>query len=154
MAAFEGNENAKKLKTPELCAEAYKQYCAHIANGKSKRSWCFDHPELTLTWETMEKYLEDEVVFDPKKKKIAESKGFAKWEKVCEESADGTNRKANTASLQMIMRNKFGWDKESKQSGSPVDESHGKNLDKMMNKLCDLQSQSASKISDNITIKE
>lgn len=106
-----GNQHAKKLTTPELKAEAYDQYCAHLARGKSKRSWYFEHPDLTMTWETMEKYLKDEAEFDPSKKKIAMSRGFGLWEDVVEQSANGRNTKANTATLQMLMRNKFGWDK-------------------------------------------
>jgi len=59
----------------------------------------------------MDKYLQNEVEFDPLHKKIAEVKGFARWEKVVEDSATGKNKDANTASLQMLMRNKYGWDK-------------------------------------------
>ena len=54
-----GNKRGTKLKDPNIRQQAYEQYCAHLAKGKSKRSWCFEHPELTCTWETMEKYLED-----------------------------------------------------------------------------------------------
>ncbi len=112
MAAKKGNNNGAKLKTEELKKEAYAQYCAHLAKGKSKKSWCFEHPNLTLTWESMERYIkEDEMVFDPLQKKVAEIKGYNKWEEIAELSAQGKN-KANTASLQMVMRNKFGWDKE------------------------------------------
>jgi len=106
-----GNQTAKKLTTSELKEEAYNQYCAHLARGKSKRSWYFEHPELTLTWETMEKYIKEEHEFDPNKKKIAMSRGFGLWEDVVEQSANGKNTRANTATLQMLMRNKFGWDK-------------------------------------------
>ena len=49
--------------------------------------------------------------FDPLKKKTAETKGFARWEQVCEDSATGDNPNACTPSLQMVMRNKFGWDR-------------------------------------------
>lgn len=121
-----GNQNNKKLDTPELRAKAYAQYCAHIASGKSKRSWCFEHPNLTLTWETMEKYIKsDNIEFDPDTKKIAESKGFAVWEGTLEGCAKGHNKEANVAALQMIMRNKFGWDRrdtssEEDQSGSLI----------------------------------
>lgn len=107
-----GNKNGLKLKDAELRQQAFRQYCDHLANGKSKRSWYFEHPEHSCTWETIEKYLEDEVEFDPLHKKIAESKGYAKWEQVVEDSAIGINKDANTASLQMLMRNKFNWDKE------------------------------------------
>lgn len=114
MVAPKGNNFAKKLKTPELKEEAYRQYCEHLAKGKSKRSWYFEHPELTMTWETMEKYIaQNKQDFEPIKKEIAESKGFAIWEEICELSAQGKN-KAVTPSLQMVMRNKFNWDKETR----------------------------------------
>ena len=106
-----GNKYGLKLKDPALRQRAYDHYCAHLAKGKSKRSWVFEEDGHTCIWETFESYMENEAEFDPIKMKAALSMGFAKWEGVCEESADGKNQKANTASLQMIMRNKFGWDK-------------------------------------------
>lgn len=114
--APKGNKNAVKLKTSELKEEAYRQYCAHLAKGKSKESWYFEHPEVELTWETMEKYIASSPIeFPTIKRKVAEIKGFAYWEDVVEKSAEGKN-KANTPSLQMLMRNKYGWDKEDKKS--------------------------------------
>lgn len=110
--APKGNKNAIKLKTPELKAEAYRQYCAHLAKGKSKKSWYFEHPDLQLTFETMDKYIaENPIDFRPITRQIAEIKGFAYWEEIVEQSARGENQ-ANTASLQMLMRNKYKWDKE------------------------------------------
>lgn len=107
-----GNKNALKLTTLELKQKAYKAYCDHLARGKSKRSFYFIDETLSLTWETMEKYIEnDPSVFDPIKMKMAESQSFSYWEDVVHASAEGTNPNANTASLQMLMRNKFGWDK-------------------------------------------
>lgn len=111
MPAPPGNSYGTKLKDSEVRQLAYKQYCEHIARGKSKKSWCFDHPQLRCTWNTMEKYIKDDKEFDPLQKEIAESQGYAHWESVVEDSATGKNQKANTASLQMLMRNKFGWDK-------------------------------------------
>jgi len=113
MAPPIGNQNAKKLKTPELRALAYQQYCEHLAQGKDKKCWYFEHPEVTLLWETMEKYIrEDPVEFDPIKKKVAEAKGFGYWESVVHDSAVGKNKDANTASLQMVMRNKYQWNSQ------------------------------------------
>lgn len=109
--APEGNKNGTKLKEPEVRQMAYAQYCDHLAKGKSKRSFVFKHPQFSCTWETMEKYIKDEIEFDPLQKKIAEAHGFGVWEEVVEDSAIGKNKKANTASLQMLMRNKFDWDK-------------------------------------------
>ncbi len=51
------------------------------------------------------------------KRFIAETKGKKYYEGVCRASANGDNQKANTASLQMIMRNKYGWDKPEKGDG-------------------------------------
>lgn len=111
--APKGNKNPVKLKTPDLKAEAYRQYCEHIAQGIPQDAWCFDHPELTLTSETMEKYIsEDPIAFDPIHKRKAQAAGYKLWFAVVAESAKGNNEKANTASLQMIMRNKFKWDKQ------------------------------------------
>lgn len=107
-----GNKYGLKLKDRAIRQDAYKQYCAHLANGKSKKSWCFEHPKFSCTWETMEKYLCDEAEFDPLHKKIAESKGYKRWEQIVEDGATGENPDVNPACLQMVMRNKFGWDKE------------------------------------------
>lgn len=105
------NQKAVKLTTDELKQEAYRQYCAHLAAGKSKRSWVFKHPDMTLTAAGFENYLKNEAVFDPLQKQVAEAEGYGMWEDIVCESAKGKNTKANTASLQMVMRNKYGWDK-------------------------------------------
>lgn len=112
---MEGNQNGLKLKDPKLRLQAYLQYCDHLAKGKSKRSWYFQHPDHRCTWETMESYIKkfsDELDLDLKD--IAMAKGFGVWEQIVEDSATGANPDANTASLQMIMRNKFGWDARDK----------------------------------------
>lgn len=107
-----GNQTAKKLTTDELKKLAYEQYCEHIASGRSKKTWCLEHEDMTLTWQTMEKYIqEDQAVFNPLKKQIAEIKSYHTWETVVQDKAKGKNTKADTATLQMVMRNKFGWDK-------------------------------------------
>jgi hypothetical protein len=124
-----GKKNAQKLKTPELKKMAYEQYCAHIAKGKAKKSWYFEHPDLLMTWQTMEKYIADDRFFNPIYKEIAWCKGYQHWEQVVEDSAQGLNKDANTASLQMLMRNKFGWDKENagnKEEVSPLIEKMAK----------------------------
>jgi hypothetical protein len=107
-----GNQVAKKLPTDELKQDAYAQYCAHIAKGYPKKAWCFEHPTLTLTWETMEKYIKNEPdVFDSSQKKVAESKSLNHWFSYLSASATGANQKANVASLQIILRNMHAWDK-------------------------------------------
>lgn len=113
MAPSKGNKHAVKLKTPELKHEAYKQYCAWIASGRAKESFCFEHPELTLTHKTMEKYIREEPhVFPAINKEAAESKSYNVWEQKGMDMLDGKYEKCQPAIYQMFMRNKFGWDKE------------------------------------------
>lgn len=121
MVAAKGNKYATKLTTDELKRMAYDQYCAHLAKGKITRSWYFEHPDLTLCGKRMEDLIKQNPQdFPAIKKDVAFAKGLKVWESVCEDSANGENRKANTASLQMIMRNKFGWDKEEKKDEQTV----------------------------------
>lgn len=117
--AMDGNQNAKKLTTLELCEEAYRQYCAHIAKGWSKEAWYFDHPEITLTSKTMEKYIsENPVVFPIIHKEMAEAQSLAHWERLGYEMMTKKGVKSEPALYQMFMRNKFKWDKESKHTFS------------------------------------
>ena len=112
MAAAPDNQNGIALKDPNIRQIAYKSYCDHIALGKSKDSWYFEHEDLTCTYKTFQKYIKNEIEFPPIKREIAECKGYQKWESIAENSATGADKKkSNTASLQMVMRNKFGWDK-------------------------------------------
>ena len=109
-----GNQNAKKLTTPELKEEAYLKYCEWLARGKSWKSFTFQKDDLKVTGETVRKYLEeDPIVFAPIHRQFAWAQGYAHWEQIVEDSAVGINKEANTASLQMLMRNKYDWDKPS-----------------------------------------
>ena len=111
MAGELGNKFAMKLPTADMRKMAYESYCAHIAKGKNKKSWSLKS-SIRISWYTMEKYIKEFAdEFDLEEKEIAESTGLGRWEQVVEDSAEGKNQKANTASLQMLMRNKFGWDK-------------------------------------------
>lgn len=128
-----GNQNAKKLVDHDIKQQAYKQYCEHLAKGKTKKSWFFKHPELTCTAETFEKYLEDEIEFDPVHLQVAYCQGYQKWEGVLEDGATGENEKVNPACLQMIMRNKYGWDKP--QPATHVTVVSGDTIDSRLDKL-------------------
>lgn len=110
--APKGNKNNTTLKTPELKRQAYEQYCKWIASGKSHKSWYFEHPQLSLCWESMESYIKnDPVNFDPLHKKIAMAKSLELWEGKGEGMIE-SQEKCQPAIYQMFMRNKFGWDKE------------------------------------------
>lgn len=117
MPAPQGNDFGTKLKDAEVRQEAYRQYCEHLALGKSQKSFCFEHPQLTVTYKTLNKYIEDNPEeFPPIQMQVAQIRGYKRWEQITEDSAVGINKDANTASLQMVMRNKFNWDKEEKES--------------------------------------
>ena len=114
MAAVKGNKNAVKLKTPELKKEAYRQYCAWIADGKNKESWYMEHPDLSLTYKTIEIYIREEPLEFPSiHKEVAECKSLAIFEEIGMKMMLGQIDKNSPAVYQMFMRNKFGWDKES-----------------------------------------
>lgn len=106
-----GNSNGTKLKEKDVRQDAYDDYCAHLAEGRGKRGWFYDKDGYSCSYETMEKYIKDEIEFDPSKKLNAEAKGYRCWESVVMDSANGRNKHANTATLQMFMRNKYGWDR-------------------------------------------
>lgn len=113
--APKGNQNAKKLKTPEIRKEAYRQYCEWISKGETKEAWVFEHSALSLTSKTMEKYIkENPVDFPPIHKEIAEAKGYFHWLELGKKMMLGMLDKCSPAIYQMFMRNKFGWDKEDK----------------------------------------
>lgn len=119
MAFEKNNRYAVKLVNDELKLEAFNQFCQHLAKGKSRKSWRFRHPDVCITWQTLDTYMKNEPhVFNAIQMEEAISDGYAKWEQVVEDSADGHNKEANTASLQMLMRNKFGWDKEDKKEST------------------------------------
>jgi hypothetical protein len=107
-----GNKLAKKLTTDELKKAAYESYIKHISNGKVKKSWSFQKDGMTLTWETMEKYIREfPNEFDPILIQKAYSDGMAYWENIVDAGAK-SERKVDTATLQMLMRNKFHWDRK------------------------------------------
>lgn len=120
MAFKKLNKSAVKLATDDLITEAFQDYCDHLRGGWTKGSWSFHkNGKAICTHDTMDRYLEDRPdVCDSQQYKIAVAQGYKRWERVVNDSADGTNRKANTASLQMLMRNKFGWDAKNSEDGN------------------------------------
>ena len=111
------SKNGLKLKDPDVRQQAFNEYCEWLAKGKSSRSFTFESDLLSCTGQTIESYIKNNPTeFPSYKKEIAFNKGLAKWEMVVEESADGKNKDANTASLQMLMRNKYGWDRKEKEA--------------------------------------
>ena len=127
-----GNSFGTKLKDPLLRQKAYKQFCAHIAKGKSKDSFYFIDGDFKCTWKTIQSYAKESPhEFPTIEREVAYAQGYGEWEAVCEESAKGENKDANTASLNMVMRNKFAWDKPEQQN-SAVDSAI---IDKFLDRL-------------------
>lgn len=117
MAAELGNQYAVKLKDLETKIKVYEDYCKHIAKGKDKTRWYYEDEEISLVYETLTHYFENEPeVFETIKRKKSENKGFQKWEQYCEDAALGEKKDYSIPGLNMLMRNKYGWDKEEKES--------------------------------------
>lgn len=109
--SMKGNKNGVKIKDPDLRQKAYKQFCDWLSRGKSPRSFTFEEGDLICTGETIESYIKEcPSEFSAIQRSASYAKGYALWEQVVEDSAIGKNQRANTASLQMTMRNKFKWD--------------------------------------------
>jgi len=114
-----GNQNGVALKDPQIRQKAYKSFCSHLAKGKSIESWYFEEGEHLCCYKTMQSYIAKfPSEFPSIKKEIAMIKGFQYWESVVEDSAIGKNKDASTPSLQMLMRNKYGWDKQDSSKNS------------------------------------
>lgn len=115
-----GNQSGVKIKDPDLRQKAYDEYCKWLSLGKTHKSFTFVEGELWCTSETMKSYIKNfPAEFDSRKEQVAYRKGYAYWESVVEDSAKGINKDASTATLNMLMRNKFKWDKEDKDEEDP-----------------------------------
>ena len=107
------NQNGVKLKSPEVRKEAYRQYCEYISGGGTKEAWTFEHPDLTCTHKTIEKYMrENPLEFPPIHMDMAESKSYEHWLGLGKQMMLGRIEKCQPAIFQMFMRNKFDWDKD------------------------------------------
>ena len=119
MVAAKGNQYHLSLDTPEIRQKAYRSFCAHLAKGRAIKSWSFKDDGYLCCWATLLSYIKkNPQEFDPIQRSVSESDGYSYWEGVTEASAIGENKDANTASLQMIMRNKFGWDAKDKEDST------------------------------------
>lgn len=133
MAAAEGNQYGIKLKDPEIKKKVYDHYCAHISKGKDKTRWYYEDEKVSLTYESLTHYFEREPeAFAAIKRKISDNKGFQLWEEYCEKTATGELKDTSIPALQMVMRNKYGWDKIkddlSKEKEAPTQESMDKDV--------------------------
>jgi hypothetical protein len=109
-----GNQNTVALLTKGDREEAYRQYCAWIASGKSSRSFRLKHPTLKACGKTIENYIRDfPDDFPGLHKDVAEAAALEIWEEVGYSMMTGNVPKCQPAIFQMFMRNRFGWDKES-----------------------------------------
>lgn len=120
----QGHDLSKKLKTDELQREAYIKYCKHIADGYPKKTFSYVNDELSITSETMEKYIKenkDSPNFDPLLMQISEARAFKLWFDEGKKMMTGAYKNGSPMTWQVIMRNmfrKYGWDIEQKEMRS------------------------------------
>lgn len=114
--APKGNKNAFKLRDPEIRQEAYRQYCAYLAQGKSKEGWKFVHPTdilKSLTHKTMEKYIdENPIEFPPILMEMAQADSFKYFEEEGIKLMQGKYKNGSPETWKTFMRNKFRWDRD------------------------------------------
>jgi hypothetical protein len=111
-----GNTYATKLKDEELRQEAYRQYCKHIAQGRSKESWKFLNPIdplKSLCHKTMERYIEENPLeFPTILINMAYADSFNVFEQLGMQLVRGEIKNGSPETWKTFMRNKFKWDKD------------------------------------------
>ncbi len=82
----------------------FTQYCKHLENGYSKRSF------VPCSFETMEKYIKDySNVLDSKQMLKAKRGNLFFWEDIGIRGTTGAIKGFNAKSWDMNMKNRFGW---------------------------------------------
>jgi|WetSurMetagenome_2_1015567.scaffolds.fasta_scaffold303570_3 hypothetical protein len=128
--ALQGNTNRLKIKTEDLQQVAYAAYCNWLAMGRDKKGYVFDYEDEngvvgSVTYLTIENYVKSQrFKLDPSQQDRAEALSYQCWEAVGIQMMKGEMEKCQPAIYQMMMRNKFGWDKDTKTSN--VNESDAK----------------------------
>ena len=112
MAAHKDNKYASKLKTKEIKDKVYKDYCDHIAKGYPRQAWCYEKNGLTLTQESMEKYIKEDKDIDASHKQRALSKALKLYVEWGWNMMHGRVKNPQPAIYQIFMRNIFNWDKD------------------------------------------
>jgi len=116
--ALKGNTSSnkyEKYKDTGLLQDAYEHFCKHLSEGYIRESWYYEDEEnnFCLSYQTLMKYIkEHQSDFPAYKEQIAYSKGYKKWEKIATQGVGDDKIVKNPACLQMILRNKYGWDKK------------------------------------------
>jgi|ERR1700722_2798299 len=114
--APKGNKRGLKLKDPDVRQEAYRQYCDHIAEGWPKEAFFFDHPEHSVSWETMDRYIsENPTEFLPILMQKAQAARYKHWLGEGRTLMKGEYKGGSPVVWQTCMRNLFKnvmWDRE------------------------------------------
>lgn len=120
--ALQGNSNRLKIKTEHLQQVAYATYCNWIGMGRDKKGFVFEYEDENgnighVTQGTIENYVKSQRFnLDPSQMDKAEAYSFQAWEAIGIQMMKGEIEKCQPAIFQMMMRNKFGWDKDTKNS--------------------------------------
>lgn len=111
-----GNQYGIILKDSEIRQEAYRDLCAHLAEGYPLKAWSFRKGEFRCCWATMISYIKgNPQEFDPFLKNEAHSQAYKKWFGKGINLSDGKVKgNPSPQTWATIMRNMFDWDKESK----------------------------------------
>lgn len=93
--------------------QLFSAYLEHLSHGLSAQTFAWRGHHTSGTHHAAEALVKHHP--DRFKKldiEIAKTLGYAAWEQLLIASATGDNTRANVATLQMIMRNKYNWDRQ------------------------------------------
>ena len=127
-----GNTSGTALKDPDERQRAYKNYCAHLAEGYPKAAWSYRNGEYHCTYQTIESYMKiNPLEFDPFLKEEAHSNSYKDW---FDQGRDLSGGKVmgnpSPQTWATIMRNMFSWDREDKKDVTSEEQKIGV-LDKL-----------------------
>lgn len=97
---------------PHRCLEAFEEYCKHMEAGYKRQAFFFSTDDFIISYKTLDNYMKDMPdIFPLEEFERSQAAGQLTWEKIAEDCALA-KKPHNTATLQMVMRNKCGWDKK------------------------------------------
>jgi len=112
------NDNLILNKSDKFQRLVYEQYCLHLAAGYPQNAFVLDlpdYPDYSITYKTIESLIKSHPAkFPPHKKAVAYAKGLKGWIDLGKKMMLGEfeKRKVQPALYQLLMRNIYGWDKE------------------------------------------
>lgn len=99
----------------ELGSRVCRALLEHLSEGHSSKSFYFITEGFRISYSSLSPYMKNhEDLFPPEEIQFAETQGHKKWEKIVFDAALGKYQGHSAPLIQMIMRNKYDWDKDTR----------------------------------------